>query len=169
MQNRIFFVVAIVVGASAPSLAQPATRAPATRAPAAQAQPLARASFIATMDAEFRKMDANRDGIASHAELEAHQHRHAVQAVEERARATFAGIDADRNGQISMSEFLRATARPPKKPNVAGVMTRLDSNRDQKVTVVEYRTLTLATFDGLDADKDGIVSAAEQRAGGLIK
>ena len=167
MQTRIFFVVAIVVGASAPSLAQPATRAPASTS--AQAQPLARATFIATMDEEFRKMDANRDGIASHAELEAHQHRHAVRAVEERARATFAGIDADRNGQISMSEFLRATARPPKKPDVSGVMTRLDSNRDQKVTVVEYRTLTLATFDGLDADKDGVVSPAEQRAGGLIK
>lgn len=114
-------------------------------------------------------MDSNRDGFASHAELEAHQHRHVVTTLEERARASFAAMDSDRNGQISMSEFLRATARPAKRPDVTGMMARLDSDRDRKVTLVEYRTLTLATFDRLDADKDGVVSPAEQRAGGLVK
>jgi Ca2+-binding EF-hand superfamily protein len=167
VQPRVFFALAVALGASEPSLAQSATGAPASSS--AQTQPLARTSFIATMDEEFKKMDANRDGVASHAELEAHQYRHAASALEERARASFASIDADRNGQISMSEFLRATARPPKRPDVSGMMTRLDANRDQKVTLVEYRTLTLTTFDQLDADKDGVVSTAEQRAVGLTK
>ncbi|MBA2771819.1 MAG: EF-hand domain-containing protein [Sphingomonas sp.] len=167
MQPRIFFVLAIALGAAEPSLAQSRTSAPASSP--AQAQPLGRATFIATMDEEFRKMDSNRDGLASRGELEAHQHSHAVRALEDRARATFAGIDADRNGQISMTEFLRATARPANRPDVTGTMARLDANRDQKVTLVEYRTLTLTTFDRLDADKDGVVSPAEQRSGGLIK
>jgi len=34
---------------------------------------------------------------------------------------------------------------------------------------VEHRTIKLARFDAIDADKDGIASPAEQRAAGLIK
>ena len=43
-------------------------------------------------------------------------------------------------------------------------MLRLDADRDGRVTLVEYRTLTLARFDQLDGDKDGRLSPAEQSA-----
>ena len=48
-------------------------------------------------------------------------------------------------------------------------MNRLDLNRDQKITLIENRTATLANFDKLDTDKDGVVSVAEMRAGGIGK
>lgn len=166
MQPRVIFALAALLGPSAPSLAQSAN-APA--APSAQSQALARSTFIATMEQEFRKLDGNRDGTVTQAELASGQQRAAQSALEQPARAAFAGMDADHNGQISISEFLRANARPATRVNVSGMMGRLDSNGDQKVTVVEYHTLTLATFDRLDADKDGMVSAAEQRAAGIIK
>ena len=35
--------------------------------------------------------------------------------------------------------------------------------------MVEYRTGKLASFDRMDADKDGIVSVAEMKAAGVIK
>jgi hypothetical protein len=33
---------------------------------------------------------------------------------------------------------------------------------------VEHRAATVANFDRLDADKDGIVTAAEMKAGGIL-
>jgi hypothetical protein len=43
-------------------------------------------------------------------------------------------------------------------------MQRFDKNRDQSITIVEYRTATLMRFDDLDADKDGIIDQNELRA-----
>ncbi len=128
-------------------------------------QPMSRAAFIATMDAEFGRLDANRDGAGTRAEVEASQRRIVAATAATRAAANFARIDTDRNGQLSLAEFTRATAAPGKTDSTA-VMNRLDANRDSKVTLIEYRTLTLTTFDRLDTDKDGVLSVAEQRAGG---
>ena len=73
------------------------------------------------------------------------------------------------NGQLSLAEFTRlATATPP-RVDVSATMNRLDLNRDQKITLIENRTATLANFDKLDTDKDGVVSVAEMRAGGIGK
>jgi len=140
-----------------------------TRTGRAAAQPLARATFLGSMDEEFRKSDANKDGAISRAELASYQQLAATAALEQRAREAFAAMDKDRNGQVSAGEFVRANVGPAKKIDVAPMMTRLDSNRDQKVSLVEYRSLTLANFDRLDADKDGFLSPAEQRASGLVK
>lgn len=161
----------ILLGIAALAAMPSATQVQAAQsAPAgARGAPLARASFIATMNAEFGKLDANGDSFVSRAELEAHQQRTRAAEQAERARAAFARIDADRNGQISVAEFTAANAPSPKKVDVTGIMGRLDTNRDEKVTLIEYRTLTLATFDRLDADKDGFVSTEEQKAGGLAK
>lgn len=137
--------------------------------PAAASQPLTRASFIATMDAEYKKIDTNRDGIVTKNEVEANQQRIAAEAAAERARAIFTQVDTDRNGQLSLAEFSKASSGQSNKVDGSGVMGRLDTNRDQKVTLVEYRILTLAGFDRLDADRDGILTAAEQRAGGVAK
>ncbi|MGC7451414.1 hypothetical protein AB5N41_22525, partial [Xanthomonas citri pv. citri] len=50
---------------AAPALAQTAPAAP----------PLSRATFLATMDAEYRRIDANNDGGATRAEVAANQQR----------------------------------------------------------------------------------------------
>ncbi len=43
-------------------------------------------------------------------------------------------------------------------------MSRLDRNGDQRVTLVEYRAATQASFDQLDTDLDGVVTTAEMQA-----
>ncbi len=154
----------LLLMAAAPIAAQTA-QTPAAAAAQRGPQPISRATFIATMDAEFRRLDANRDGNGTRAEVEANQRRIVALAASQRAAAAFARIDTDRNGQLSLAEFTRATATPV-KADPGAVMNRLDANRDAKVTIVEYRTLTLTNFDRLDTDKDGMLSLAEQRAGG---
>ena len=133
------------------------------------AQPLSRAAFIATMDGEFRKLDANHDGVATRAEVDAQQQRLAAATVTQRARSVFAQLDADHNGQVSVDEFVRANLAQMRKVDSAAVMNRLDTNHDAKVSAVEYRILTLAGFDRLDVDRDGVLTVQEQRAGGLAK
>lgn len=157
----LIVAAALAAGPAFGQVAKPAAR------PAAE--PLQRSAFLATMDGEYRKLDANRDGVVTKAELETHQRNLAQAAAAERARTLFAKIDSDRNGQLSLGEFQRAHGAGAGKPDVTEVLARLDGNRDQKVTLVEYRTLTLAKFDSLDADKDGALSAAEQRAGGFVR
>ena len=142
---------------AAPLLAQPAP------------QPIPRATFLATMDAQFKLLDTNHDGIVTRAELEASEQRAAAALAAQRAAAAFAQLDSDHNGQLSLAEFTRlATATPP-HIEVSATMNRLDLNRDQKITLIENRTATLANFDKLDTDKDGVVSVAEMRAGGIGK
>jgi Ca2+-binding EF-hand superfamily protein len=163
---RLFAYVLISVGGAA-ALAQ-APRPAAQAGPAAG--PISRASFIATMDGEYKKLDANNDGIVTKIELEASQQRAAAAALAQQSRAVFARFDTDRNGQLSLNEFITArSGAAQQRPNVTPMMTKFDANRDQKVTLIEYRTSTLANFDRLDTDKDGVASIAEQRAGGIIK
>jgi hypothetical protein len=40
----------------------------------------------------------------------------------------------------------------------------LDSNKDGKVTLDEYRAPMLARFDGMDSNHDGTLSTAERQA-----
>lgn len=136
-----------------------------TSKPAAQvSRPIARAVFIANMDGEFRKMDADKNGSLTRTEIEQYQRLTAVVQAQARTRALFARLDADRSGQLSLAEFAKLIAKPP-APNASPVLARFDSNRDKAVSLVEYRTVTVANFDRLDTDKDGYVSPAEMKAG----
>ena len=149
--------------AALPAAAQ-GTRAPA---PATQTAPdLSRAQFIATMDAQFRTQDPNSDGKLTRAEIEAGERAKTLAAAQASNRQIFAQLDADRNGALSPAEFA-GLVQQPSLPDVAPIMTRLDANRDEVVTLVEYRAATLANFDRLETDHDGIVTGAEMRAGGI--
>lgn len=139
------------------------------QSPPAAAQPLSRLGFIATMDAEYRKLDVNKDNVVNRSDVEAQQQRLAVSAAAARARVFVAKFDTDRNGQLSVDEFARANVVAPKPAHTTDIMKRLDANRDGKVSLAEYRALTLLNFDRLDVDKDGSVSVAEQRASGYAR
>jgi Ca2+-binding EF-hand superfamily protein len=134
------------------------------KSPANQA--LARAQFIADMDSEFRKMDADKNGQLTKAEIEQYQKLQAVAQAQSRNRALFTQLDTDKNGQLSPAEFAKI-ATPAPAANGQPMIARMDSNRDSQVSLVEHRTATLANFDRLDSDKDGIVTAAEMKAGGI--
>lgn len=127
---------------------------------------LSRAQFIANMDGEFRKMDADKNGQLSAREIEQFQKLQAVAQAEARARAAFARLDSDRNGVLSQAEFGKAMT-PSAASNSQPMLARMDGNKDKQVNLIEHRTATLARFDRIDADKDGTVTPAEMKAGGL--
>lgn len=137
-------------------------------ASAPQPEPIARANFILTMDAEFKKMDADKNGSLTRKEIEDFQRATALLAAQQRNAALFQALDKDKNGQLSAAEFGGLPMNVP-QPNAAQELAQVDTNRDGKVTSVEFRAGKLVNFDRMDADKDGVVSPAEMRAAGLIK
>ena len=58
------------------------------------------------------------------------------------------------------------TPAPPSPPQRSGdYLGRMDTDGDGKVSVVEYQDWLSYAFDGMDRDRDGVLSAAEQPGG----
>lgn len=123
---------------------------------------LPRSSFIQAMDAEFRKRDFNNDGKATRAEIEQFERDVAIAAARSYNQSMFLSLDIDRDGMLTPKEF-SALVKEPTLIDVSKVMQRFDVNRDQMITLIEYRIATLQNFDRLDADKDGIVTNDEMK------
>lgn len=127
-----------------------------------------RSLFIQSMDQEFGKMDADKDGSVTRAEVENFQRVVAVANAAARARGLFARLDSDRNGQLSYVEFAKTQNGPP-QVNGQPLVAQLDANKDGRISLVEHRAGKLIRFDQVDTDKDGVVTAAEMRASGTDK
>ena len=154
-------VYAAQSGPASAKMTAPQSAKPTVPAKPAVAVPdLPRADFIALMDADFKKRDLDQNGKATRAEMEEFAKRAAAAAAQEQNRELFQRLDVDKNGLITPAEFA-ALIPAPRFIDVSAEMIRFDSNRDQIITLVEYRTTTLANFDRLDLDKDGILTAAE--------
>ena len=160
----VLFACAVL---AVPLAAQP-SKSPNSAVAAPGPQPIARAAFIANMDAEFARMDANHDGKLTKQKIEAYLHAKAMQQIMARNRSIFDALDTNHDGALSREEFARFHAEPP-PPNATPFLQKFDLNHDGVVTLVEYRTVTLANFDRLDTDKDGVVTPAEMKAGGITK
>jgi Ca2+-binding EF-hand superfamily protein len=132
------------------------------------ASPVPRTEFIQVMDTEFKQMDADKNNILTKKEIEDFQRAVSILVAQRRNAAAFQALDKDKNGQLSPAEFANLPMNVP-QPNAAPVLAQADTNRDGQITMVEYRTGKLASFDRMDTDKDGIVSVAEMKAAGLIK
>lgn len=130
--------------------------------------PIPRTTFLATMDAEFKRMDSDQNGKVTQAEIEQFERSAALIQVQARNRALFTQLDFDKNGQLSAEEFSKLPMQTP-LPNGVALLAQFDQNRDRSVTIVEYRTVKLSNFDRLDTDKDGVASLAEMKAAGIIK
>lgn len=143
-----------------------ANESKAVQAAPRQAQPIPRTTFRANMDKEFSQMDIDRDGSLTKKEIEQFQTSQIVAAAQARKRALFAAMDTDHNGVLSQDEFMRLPSNE-RAPNGAAMLQRFDTNRDGKISLIEYRAGTLVNFDRLDADKDGVVTPAEMKAAGL--
>ncbi len=120
------------------------------------------------MDAEFRKIDADKNGILTRKEIEDLQRAISGLAARQRNVGLFQALDKDKNGQLTPAEFAGLPMNAP-QPNAAPVLTQVDGNRNGQVSLIEYRVGKLVNFDQMDRDKDGVVSVAEMKAGGLIK
>ena len=150
--------LAVTIAAAAPALAQEA-----------EMQPLSRSDFIVRMDAEFSRLDANRDGRVTAAEVEAWQRQGARNEAERQNAVIFDGLDTDRNGVLSREEFAML-ANPGAIPvNPAPMMNQFDLDRDGGITLVEHRISTQANFDRIDGDRDGVVTPAEMRVAGIAQ
>lgn len=159
---KLPFAGLLLIAASASGqTTAPASEPARTSAPSGD---VPRAAYIATMDAEFRRRDANGDGFLITAELQQFETAEALAAARIANRDIFTRLDSDGNGALSPEEFA-VLVGPVPTPDISPQMNRLDSNRDQKVGLVEYRAATLAAFDRLDTDLDGVVTTAEMQAG----
>lgn len=138
----------------------------AKSSPSASSSTVPRAQYIASMDSEFRKMDADKNGLLTRIEIEHYQKLQAVAQAEARNKALFAQLDTDKNGQLSKGEFAKI-ATPAPAANAQPLLARMDANRDGQISLVEHRTATVANFDRLDSDRDGIVTTVEMKAGGI--
>lgn len=141
--------------------------APAPAAPqGAVAESISRSQFTAQMDSQFRKMDLDRNGQLTKSEIEQSQTEAALAEAKARNRARFAELDTNKNGQLSPAEFALA-APPPPAANRQPTLTRGDRNRDNQISLAEHRIVTLANFDRLDTNHDGVVTPAEMKVGGI--
>jgi len=163
---------AATLAVAAPTIAQ--DRAPEHNGPRAE---LTRAAVQERTQKAFARMDANGDGKVDTADREA------------RRKAMFDRVDADNNGQLSFAEFSahhgdrqqgeraeragkrgeRMSHRGHRGPGMAmrgagGMGRGADGNNDGAITLAELETAALARFDSVDADKNGVVTAAERKA-----
>ena len=125
-------------------------------------QPVPRADYLKVMDGEYKKLDADGDGRVTPQEAAAKLADDERQRALAANRQIFARLDKDKNGSLSPEEFAGLVAVPPVDPTA--FMQRMDLNKDGIVTLVEHRTVMLATFDAIDTDKDGVVTPAEMQA-----
>ena len=126
-------------------------------------EPVARAEYLAVMDAEHAKLDANGDGNVTGQEAAAAQTREAQMQVLAANRQIFARLDRDNNGTLTAEEFA-ALAAQPQPADPAPFMQRLDLDKNGSVTLIEHRRVMAQTFDAIDTDVDGVVTPAEMNA-----
>jgi Ca2+-binding EF-hand superfamily protein len=146
------FAIALI---AAPALAQ-------AQAPKAAVNTMPRGKWVANAEAEFTRVDTNKDGQMSRAEIETFQRAAAARMIAARNKAAFAVLDTNKNGQISAAEFAKLNDTPI-KVDPSSVLS-IDTNKDGQISLAEHRTATLDTFTQFDANKDGVLTEAEAKA-----
>lgn len=145
--------------------------------------PKTRAEVQAKVSERFTKVDVNRDGFITQAEMDASREARKAERTAkrgERQAERFAKLDADKNGQLSQSEFSAPRERGEKGEGRRmhrghrgghmgmmggkGMMERADANKDGKLSLAEASAWPLQMFDKADANKDGTVTPEEHKA-----
>jgi Ca2+-binding EF-hand superfamily protein len=141
-------------------------------APAATAKPVApaqrtftRTEITQDINTKYQAVDANGDGAVTVSEVVAAQTK--AQQVNaalyaKRVDDTFRTLDTNKDGQLSPAE-LKAGSPVPRlsQPDPARLVSEMDSNKDQKVSLAEFGAPMLASFDHVDTNHDGIVTPDE--------
>ena len=158
MKSCVPFVL-LLAGLSTPAQAQQT----------AASEPLARADFIAQMDAEFRRLDRDGSGVVLPEEIVATQRDIARAEALRQNQAVFAGLDKDGNGQLSAQEFAALANPDAISVSADPLMQQFDTDRDGAITLVEYRIATQSNFDRIDSDRDGVVTPLEMQSAGIVR
>ena len=149
-----------------------------------------RQQVIERTDRMFAELDANRDGRFTPEEARAR----GEQRRQQRAERMFDRLDLDRNGSITREEMAQARAqhqarrgergaRPggpgmrhrrmgmhhggpggPGGPGGRGMRGQRLFGEQGFATAEQFRARALARFDRVDADRNGVVTAAERQA-----
>lgn len=136
---------------------------PMVTTPRTPPPPMPKATFLANVDKEFEAMDGNKDKKLTKAEMEQFRARAIATRRQRQNRALFAQLDIDKNGYLSAQEFERVGGPLP-VVNAQPLIDKVDGNKDQQITVAEYRAGATADFDRLDINKDGALSPVEARS-----
>lgn len=131
-------------------------------------QPVARAQFLANIDANFRTLDTNHDGVITLDEIVAAQAKQGkileAQAIKRRADV-FAKLDTNRDGTLSAAEFNAGfPLNPPPLPDPKNSFGKLDANKDGKITADEFRSPQIDKFNQIDTNHDGVITVQEVQA-----
>jgi len=142
--------------------------------------PITRTELKAQLEAQFTKLDANKDGKLSPEDREARR--------TERRDLAFSRLDADKNGSISKAEFAAAKPGPGAGQGDGPAMHRAamgwrghmphrgpgrgpwgagpgpEGQQPQTITKADFVARGLARFDKVDTDHDGTLSQAERDA-----
>lgn len=174
MKKFLLAGVAIAAAAGlAPVLAQSAP-APMTHQMAAKS--MTRAEVVQKVQQHFQRIDGDRDGFVTQAELDsAMQARKQKMGERMAARGAkmFDRLDSNKDGAISRAEFDAAHAkrggwRGGHRAKLGGMGGRMlmmaDADKDGRVSLAEATAAATARFDRADTNRDGTLTPEERRA-----
>lgn len=149
-----------------------------------RAADITRQQVIERTDQRFARLDVNRDGRFTPEEAR----QRGEQRREQRAERMFERMDLDRNGSITREEMTQARAQHRAARAERGAGARGTGMRHRRmamrhggpggpgmrgqrlfgeegfVTAERFRARALERFDRADADRNGVVTAAERQA-----
>jgi len=130
-------------------------------------KPIPRAQYLQTVDGHFSGADTNHDGLLTKAEVAAQQQRDLDKAkagLNQKFTVEFNRLDTNRDGKLSLQEFLAGIPALKLGEGADQMIARLDTNHDGKISAEEFRAPEMAKFNKVDANHDGIVTPQEQQA-----
>ena len=161
---RVRFVGFAIVAA----LAGQAAAQEAAKPAAEEAKPISRTEISNELDADYADLDGDKDGKVTPQEINSRLVKSAEAKVDVLRKArdeAFARLDTDKDGAISRAEFDSKAPLPTiKDADAKPFLDQFDADKDGYVWKDEFRAPTLANFTKLDANKDGTLSLAEQKA-----
>jgi len=180
----------IISALAALALGTAASAQPAGRADANANGSVSRAEFAARLDRRFARLDVNRDGVASAAELSARKQGARGQGGKRAGRMggrasvaeRFARMDANGDGAVTLAEMQALDARRgeragqrgerrggmarggPARDGVPRGVGRMDVNGDGAVSRAEFQARGQTRFARLDLNRDGAITPAERQS-----
>jgi Ca2+-binding EF-hand superfamily protein len=178
MKTLLFSAVALcAIAGFAPALA---ASAPAPQQSQHQVKAMTRAEMVQKVQERFARLDANKDGYVTKAEMESAQasmHQRMAGHMEQPASAMFDRMDANHDGSVTRTEFeaphtamadrmegKRMGMRSMHRAMDEHMFATADGNNDGRVSLQEATAAAAARFDRLDANHDGTITPDERRA-----